>query len=139
MERKRILMIDDDRLPMEYYIRSLERNDFDVKYFTRPDDAFRYLDEEKPHLDSIILDIMLPPGEKYKDEQTDQGLRTGILLVKDFHGYADYSNTPVIVLTNVRNPRTLAELPESDLLKIAFKPDYPPKKLVELLGKMLGL
>ena len=53
MEKKRILMIDDDKLPMQYYIRSLEKNGFEVKYFVRPDDAFAYLDKEHPLLDGL--------------------------------------------------------------------------------------
>jgi len=138
MEKKRILMIDDDKLPMEYYIRSLEKNNFEVKYFVRPDDAFAYLDKEKPHIDIIMLDIMLPPGEKYRGKQTNQGLRTGIFVLEDLRDYEDYSSTPVILLTNVRNPKTLAEFEESDLLSIAFKPNYPPQKVIELLKEMLS-
>lgn len=140
MEKKRILMIDDDKLPMEYYIRGLEKNNFEVKYFERPDDAFAYFDKGHPRIDGIILDIMLPPGEKYKDKETAQGLRTGIFVWRDLREkYKDYLSTPIIVLTNVRNPKTLAEFTESSILKIAFKPDYSPKKLIELLEEMLSL
>jgi DNA-binding response OmpR family regulator len=139
MEKKRILMIDDDRLPMQYYIRSLEKNNFEVMYFVRPDDAFEYIDREQPHIDGIILDIMLPPGEKYKDEETNKGLKTGFFVLKDLRNYQPYSNIPVVILTNVRNPKTLAEFTESSLIKIAFKPDYSPKKLVHLLEEMLNL
>jgi len=139
MEKKRILMIDDDKLPMQYYIRRLEKSNFEVKHFVKPDDAFEYLDNEQPHTDGVILDIMLPPGEKYKDEQTNQGLRTGVFVLRDLREHKDYSSIPVVVLTNVRNPKTLAEFPESELLRIAFKPDYPPKKLVHLLEEMLNL
>ena len=99
MEKKRILMIDDDKLPMQYYIRSLEKNGFEVKYFVRPDDAFAYLDKEHPLLDAAILDIMLPPGEKYKDKETNQGLKAGIFVLRDLRDYEDYSSTPVIILT----------------------------------------
>jgi len=139
MEKKRILMIDDDKLPMQYYIRSLEKNNFEVKFFLRPDDAFEYLDNEQPHIDGVILDIMLPPGERYKGKQTNQGLRTGIFVLKDIREHPRYLSIPVVVLTNVRNPKTLAEFEEGDLLKIAFKPDYPPKKLVHLLEHMLNI
>ena len=139
MEKKRILMIDDDKLPMEYYFRSLEKNNFEVKFFIRPDDAFKYIDNEKPHIDGVILDIMLPPGERYKNKKTNQGLLTGVFVLRDLRDYPDYSRTPIVVLTNVRNPKTLAKFEESDFLKIAFKPDYPPKKLLHLLEEMLNL
>ncbi len=138
MEKKRILIVDDDKLPIQYYIRSLEKSNFEVKHFIRPDDAFAYIDNEQPHIDGILLDIMLPPGEKYKDEDTNQGLKTGSFVLRDLRGYSDYSNVPVIILTNVRNPTTLREFEESDLLKIAFKPQYPPTKLAGLLKKMLN-
>ncbi len=141
MGKKQIFMIDDDKLPMQYYIRSIEKNNFEVKYFTRPDDAFKYLDEEHPHIDGIILDIMLPPGEKYKGEETNQGLRTGVFVWRDIrNNYKDYSNIPIIVLTNVRNPKTLAEFKGEgiDLLRIAFKPDCSPKILTTLLKEMLN-
>lgn len=139
MGKKRILMIDDDNLPMQYYITQLEKHRYEVKYFIKPDDAFRYIDNEKPHIDGIILDIMLPPGEKYKDTPTNQGLKTGVFVLRDLRAYPEYSSVPVIILTNVRNPTTLAEFVENDLLKIAFKPDYPPLKLIELLKTTYNL
>ncbi len=136
MGKKQILVIDDDRLPMEYYISRLQKSNYDVLYYLNPDDMFKDIGKEKPHIDGIILDIMLPPGQKYKDKPTNQGLRTGVFLLCDLLG--EYPNIPIIVFTNVRNPKTLAEFSQGELLKTAFKPDYAPKKLVELLDEMLN-
>jgi len=136
MKAKRVLLIDDDYLPIQYYISRLEKNNYEVLHYLNPDDAFAYIEKERPCLDGIVLDIMLPPGRKYKNMPTNQGLKTGSFLLKDLLEL--YPKVPVVVLTNVRNPKTLAEFTESDLLKVAFKPDCPPKKLAELLDELLS-
>lgn len=132
-------MIDDDRLPMLYYIHCLEKHGFEVKYFEKPTEALSYVEDECPHIDGIILDIMLPPGKRYADKDTSQGLRTGSFVLEDLHKVDMCSKVPVIILTNVRNPKTLQEFKEDNLLQIAFKPEYPPKVLTKLLRTMLNL
>ncbi len=130
-----VLLIDDDTLPMKYYVDYLKRRELTVKHLKSPDDALDYARRNADKIDLILLDIMLPPGT-YGDEQTQQGLKTGVFLLVDLRKVCP--NTPVVVLTNVRNPATLSAFGEGPLLKIAKKREYPPKELASLVEKMIS-
>src|SRR5687768_13117941 len=97
-----IILIDDERLPMDYYVRAFKLQNYEIKQFFGPDTVFEYVRHKKPHPDAIILDIMMLPGNKYINEDTDDGLQTGILLYKDLRRY--YPTVPIIFLTNVSDP-----------------------------------
>jgi len=58
MERKRILIVDDDSLLAKTIDMCLSKKGYDVKVFYRGADAVKYLFEEKPDL--VLLDIRLP-------------------------------------------------------------------------------
>lgn len=132
-----ILLIDDERLPMKYYSRAFEMNNFEVKQCLDPDSALEYINRKKPKLKAIILDIMMLPGKKYSSEDTNNGLKTGILLYKDLR--VIYPDTPIIFLTNVSNPE-ISKLPSETAatLEIVQKIEFPPFELVELVEKMIN-
>lgn len=131
-----MLLVDDDGIPMKFYVYALEKNCFEVKHCLGPDSALSFAKEKSWQIKIVVLDIMLPPGETYKDEHgVNDGLRTGVYLLKDIRKYCP--NVPVIILTNVRNPHTLAEFEQGDLLKIAFKIDCTPFKLVDLIKELI--
>ena len=132
-----ILLIDDEKLPMNYYIRAFKLRNFDVKQFYDPDSAMEYIQQKKPQIKAIILDIMMLPGKKYTNEDTDNGLRTGVLLYKDLRTY--YPDTPLIFLTNVSRPYIPA-LPNETIstFDIVQKIDYPPFELVARIEKMIA-
>jgi CheY-like chemotaxis protein len=121
---------------MNYYLRAFRLKDFDVRQYFDPDSAIEYITQKKPHIEAIILDIMMLPGKKYSNEDTDNGLRTGVLLYKDLRTH--YPNIPIVFLTNVSNPE-IPTLPNEtvDTLEVVQKIDYPPFELVELVEKMI--
>jgi DNA-binding NtrC family response regulator len=127
---KIVLLIDDDNLPMKFYIKALEESGFTVKRFLGPDDVLDFMEKNAAEIGVVVLDIMMPPGKRYKDENTKEGLRTGVFLFKDIRRM--YPNIPVIVLTNVKNPETLCEFPKDQLIQ---KMNCPPFTLVELVDK----
>jgi CheY-like chemotaxis protein len=131
----KVLLIDDDRLPMKYYVKRLQKECFDVIQKVDPDEAWAYL-ETNPDIDCIILDIMMSPGRRYAKQDTNEGLKTGVLLYHDIRN--KYPTVPVIVLTNINNPNTLKELDKDPHLTEVRKAEYPPKELAELLNNLLG-
>lgn len=131
-----ILLVDDEKLPMAYYVKALVNKGFEVKQFLSPDSAFEFINKVKPKIDAIIIDIMIFPGEKYKDVDTQEGLITGTFLYKDLERI--YPNVPVIVLTNVTNEETLDKLNENELLKVVQKLDYPPFAFADLVNEMIN-
>jgi CheY-like chemotaxis protein len=129
-----ILFIEDERLPMKYYIEELNRGGFIVKLFRTTDDTINFV-RTKPDLDIVILDIMMLPGIQYKDYDTDDGLKTGIFLYEDIIKL--YPNIPLIVLTNVGNQSTLNYFQDRPRVKVVQKLDYPPHALLQLVISMI--
>jgi len=132
--QKHVLMIDDDNQPMKYYVDYLRRRSLKVTMIENPDEALNFLKMQHDEVSAIILDIMLPPGS-YGHKATSAGLRTGIVLYNDLQTL--YPDIPVIVLTSVRNPKTLEAFKEGPLLRLARKRDYPPRELSDLVVRMM--
>ena len=133
--KKLVLLIDDDRLPMKYYVMAFQQEGFKVKQCLEPDSALDYVQKKGSEIDAIILDIMMPPGETYKNEDTNEGLITGVFLLKGLRKCCPA--VPVVVLTNVKNPDTLNEFKDEDLVKVVQKMECPPFELVELVDEMV--
>ena len=133
MEEKLVLIVDDDRLPMRFYVRALEQKGFAVKHCLDSESALDFVKKEGAAIRIVILDIMMPPGT-YSAEETNEGLRTGFFLLKDLR--KECPNVPVLVLTNVKNEDTLKEFKEGALLKVVQKMYCPPFDLVELVEEM---
>jgi len=132
-----VLLIDDNILPMRYYIWALEEKGFEVIQLYGTDATFKFLEEKKPNPVAIILDIMMLPGKKYQDKDTNGGLKTGLLLYEDLRKL--YPSIPIIVLTNVSDPKILNTFSEVPRLRLVQKLDYPPFELTELVIEMINL
>ena len=134
MMEKTVLFIDDDKLPMQYYVRALELKGFKVERFYEPDSALEYIQKKHDQIATIIMDIMMPFG-RYGPSATNKGLTTGVLLLDDIRRHCP--NIPVVVLTNVKNPDSLIELKEGDMLRLVQKTDCPPFALVEIAQELI--
>lgn len=133
--KKLVLLVEDDRLPMQFYVKALDQKGFKVKQFVEPDGALNFVRDKGSQISAIILDIMMPPG-RYGPECTNEGLKTGVFLLKDLREKCP--NVPVVVLTNVENPKTFEKFQEGPLLRVMQKMDCPPFELVDLLNRMLA-
>jgi CheY-like chemotaxis protein len=131
-----VLIIDDDEWPTKFYETALQKRDFTVQRCTDADTGYEFAKENNQALQAIVLDIMMPPGERYRDRDTEDGLKTGVLLYEDLQAIVKPS-LPVVVLTNVSNQETLKMLPEREGLKIAEKLDVPPLELATLVEEMV--
>jgi len=134
---KLVLLIDDDNLPMKFYVKALEHEGFRVNHCFNPDSALDFAMEETSRIDAIILDIMLPPGQIYRSENTNDGLKTSVLLLKDLRHYCP--DAAVVVLTNVSKPSTLNEFKGQNSVEVVQKISCPPFGLVEIVRKMLKM
>ncbi len=130
---KLILLVDDDRLPtMRFYIKALTQEGYTVEHRFDPDGALEFIAQAGPEIAIIILDIMMPPGDAYKEEDTNEGLKAGLLLGRDISRRCPQK--PIIVLTNVRNPDTLSAFSKIPLARIVQKTECSPFELVELVN-----
>ena len=103
---------------MASYIRKLQSFGFEVEGVGDVDSALSDLSATPFPYDAVILDIMMPPGEAYADEDMD--IETGVFLFRDIQKLSP--STPILVFTN-KNPAPLrAYIAESARVRILYKP-----------------
>jgi len=93
-----ILMIDDEKRTLDSYLQELRLNDFAVRYESLVDAGLKCLEENAHEIELLILDLMLPFGQAFNEEETDKGLRTGVLFYERVRRTND--RLPIIILTN---------------------------------------
>jgi CheY-like chemotaxis protein len=131
-----IMLIDDEEEAMKYYIKALELSEFDFIRFGDPDKVMDHvLDKSKQKPNLVILDLIMPPGKRYRGKaECEEGTRTGYLLYEELRTH--YSNVPFIVLTNLKNAK-------NDFQQIAphvqvyLKNDVPPFDLIRFIREKL--
>jgi len=88
MEKRCILLVDDDIDHTSGIEQRLVMDGFEVDRATNAKQAYNKIENGKYY--GVILDIMMPSGGLFGYDQTDQDIRTGILLCKkireDFDG-----------------------------------------------------
>jgi len=135
--KKKILLIDDDAIPMAPYKTALEKSDFIVTAIADVDKALEIARDSLERFDIVLLDVMMPPGNAFDLGETDDGMRTGVFLYGELRKH--YHEAWIIVLTNMRDGVTLDMFPtkEDRQLRVVLKYKYPPFEIVELIKGLL--
>ncbi|PYJ58816.1 MAG: hypothetical protein DME24_14850 [Verrucomicrobia bacterium] len=134
---KRIVIVDDDRLLTEAYVRALHLEGYDVRLITSVSQCKKLL-QKKKHLrvDMFIVDLVMPPGKSFPGDECSGGTFTGLFLAHDLR--KKYKSTPIVLysFTSFRYVTAQAKRVAKILRRCAFvrKADYPPVKLVEFIG-----
>lgn len=99
-----ILYVDDeDRYTVNYRLElQFALPQYDLLYLDNVDEALKVFKENMERVELLILDIMMPPGQSFKDEDTMQGLRTGVLFYRFVRKFRPALT--VIISTNVSDP-----------------------------------
>ena len=131
-----ILFIDDELRQMESYIEELKWSGYEVVYKNNVDDALIFLQTHLAKLKLVILDIMMPPGELFKNGDIEYGLRTG---VKFYHKIRSLSNEiKVIVLTNVSDEKVAEQFQNEKNCWFFPKEEILPYQLAEEVTNILN-
>lgn len=97
-----ILFIDDELRIMatyrEYLVIKMAPYNQPVAFHSDVDEALDFFENHLGDIDLVILDIMMPHGERFGSEQTNGGLKTGIAFYERIRELA--SDLPVIIFTN---------------------------------------
>ncbi len=93
-----LLIVDDGKFEMQTIVEELELSGFEVVWKTDVDAALTFLKRNPQQIDLLILDIMMPAGRAFKDEDTQDGLRTGFHFYERARVMAPH--LPIIMFTN---------------------------------------
>jgi len=129
-EKKNILVIDDDVQLVDTVKTLLESVGYQVSYAYQSEKGFELAKQTKPDL--ILLDIMFagPPGPD------------GVELSRQFHEDPDLKDTPVIIVSGVKQALDMpikiepdeSYMPVKAFLEKPFKPD----QLLAQIDKVFG-
>lgn len=124
-----ILFVDDERRHTDAYTQDLTRSGYEVVYHSSVDNAMHYFDANSAKIGLVILDLMMPPGDSFKDVDTDDGLRTGKHFYKRVR--EKVTKLPVIILTNVSDDDLRAEFERDKNCWYFEKEHYLPYEITQ--------
>jgi ActR/RegA family two-component response regulator len=128
-EKPLLLFADDDSLTATYYRALLDRT-FTVIYCDSVDQAVRFLRMSQPFA-GFVIDMMMPQPSEDKDNETDDGMLSGIWLLKEARkGYPD---APAFILTNRVQDDIWELLEPYSPVHFARKLEFPPEEFEELV------
>lgn len=131
MGKKRILVIEDDVECAQAYQALLEPT-YDVALAHDGTSGLEALESET-RFDLVILDIMMPAGERI--DTKDVGLSTGLELLRQIRKSG--SDIPVVVISVVWDQQITTEMRELGAQTVLQKPVRPPGKLAETINEIL--
>ncbi len=119
-----ILFVDDEKRGIESYKEELDLQLKESLHTERTewagnvDDALLLFEERAAEISLLVLDIMMPPGKSFGMDETQQGRRTGERFYERVRQRAP--DLPVMILTNVRDPRVIERFRAEDENKCRF-------------------
>ena len=117
-KKYKIVLIEDDSALAAALTEGLEQAGFTVVLATDGEAGFRVVIEEKPDL--ILLDEILPKME-------------GLEVHKKISERVDLAKIPVILLTNVEDPKKVSKALEQGLRDYLIKADW---SIMDIIGKV---
>lgn len=132
----KVLIIDDEIRRMRATFELLQADGFQVEQIDSPSRAWQRLKANPNAWDVILLDIMMPTDGEFDTEETDLGLRTGIILLEKIQTLSHFS-TPIIVLT--ANEEFKDEVsPKVDKFLLKPTPYQVLKSIIQEVSKKAG-
>ncbi len=134
MNRKTVLIVDDEKGYAEALQDALDYEGFRVLTATSAEEALRILKNER--VDLATVDIMMPPGRSLESQVRSD--RTGVVLCRTIKKL--YPHTDIICISVVTNRDTIKEI-EDQHIRFFRKGEVPLRTVLnhitmKLLGRM---
>ncbi len=126
----KIMWIDDDPYNLESSKELLELYGMEIDFITNYEDALDILRKENARYSIIIMDVMMPPQNFFNVQETDDGRRTGILLIPEIR--KTYSG-PILLYSVLRNTKLIDAVLRSDE-RIAYL--RKPERIENIIAKI---
>jgi DNA-binding NtrC family response regulator len=136
MNRGEVVFIDDDTRLIEHFADAVRGAGFNAHHLRGPDEALAYLARPDVPVDVIIWDMMMAPGETFRDDDTESGLSTGRLLYPRMRALRP--NAHYILLT-ARGDVSFEDF-DSPIARshVRYKTELSVRGLVEVIAELLG-
>ncbi len=121
-EKKKIVVVEDEKVLAEMYRDTLERAGFEVYSAYDAEEGLGIIKKNKPDL--ILLDILLPR-------------ENGVGLLGKIKQEKDISSIPVIAFSNYDDDKTKKEAKNLGAKDYLIKTSYTPQEIVEKIKKYL--
>lgn len=126
MEKKKILIVEDEDMLLDSYAEILESENFDVYKASDGYKGLELLETHKDTIDLVVLDLMMPGLD---------GLE--VLRIKaenkEKHGEA-----PVLVLTNMTSEKAIKEAFDIGAVSYLIKTEMDADSLVKEVKKIIN-
>ena len=130
-----ILFLDDEEQRMKPYVEMCIFEGLDVKPIFDPEQAWRLLEENAGEVELLILDVMMPSGDRFDRPRALDGIRTGVVFLEEMR--KKWVSLPVLLFTSSNDkhldaiaqqyPRTYLER------KQAVLPDQLPNLIKSII------
>lgn len=131
-----LLLVDDDRASMRYYVLVLEEAGYSVTQRRSVSDGIEYVKAYSPTIDGVILDLMLPLGCEAYSKESEFGLHGGLIVFRYLQ--AEHPGIPILVLSNTRSGEVLSAFTKSDSVQVEAKMNLIPSEIVSVMQRLVG-
>ena len=119
MEKKKILIVEDEEVLLDSYAEILESADFEVVKASDGYKGLEILENHKDELSLVILDLMMPGLD---------GLE--VLRIKS-ESKEKYGKAPVLVLTNMTSEKAIKEAFDIGAVSYLIKTEMDADSLIK--------
>ncbi len=121
--KKKILIVEDEKILAEMYKDKLVRSGFDVFLAFDAEEGFNLTKKIKPNL--ILLDILLPR-------------ENGIGLLEKIRKNGEISSIPVIAFSNYDDEKTKDEAFKFNAREYLIKTNFTPQEILDSIKKHIN-
>ena len=116
MEKKKILIVEDDNFVAEVYLAKLSEMGYETVLAQNGEDGLAQL--KKGKIDLILLDILMP-------------IMNGIEMLEEVKKNEEWKNIPVILLTNIGEKESIQKVRELGVKDYLIKSHFTPAEVIE--------
>ncbi|MFH0930174.1 MAG: response regulator [Candidatus Moraniibacteriota bacterium] len=116
MEKKKILIVEDDNFVAEVYLAKLSEMGYETILAQNGEEGLAEL--KKGKIDLILLDILMP-------------IMNGIEMLEEVKKNEEWKNIPVILLTNIGEKESIQKVREMGVKNYLIKSHFTPAEVIE--------
>jgi len=116
MEKKKILIVEDDNFVAEVYFAKLTEMGYEAILAQNGEEGLSALKRDK--IDLILLDILMP-------------IMNGMEMLEEIKKNEGWKNIPVILLTNVGEKESIQKVREMGVKNYLIKSHFTPAEVIE--------